>query len=143
MAKSSTMTSPANAGKLRGVADDAAVSNLTVVTDVHILHEQIAVAYYRLSFRSRAAADGDILADGVVVTNFAGSIFALELQILRFGRDAGTREYLVVVAETRAEVQRHAVQQFVVVANYHVFVNDAEGTDDVVVTKLCLGVNHC
>ena len=35
-----------------------------------------------------------------------------------------------------------AIQKLVVVTNDHVFVDDAEGTDEIVVTNLCLRGNH-
>ena len=70
------------AGKLRGVADDAAVANHAVVTDVHVLHQQVVAAHDGLSLRGRAAADGHILTDGVVVANLGRGVLALELQVL-------------------------------------------------------------
>ena len=129
--------------KLRRVADDASVADDAVVSDVHILHQQVAVAHDGLALRGGTTADGDILADGVVVANLAGGLFALELQILWFRRDAGTRENFVVIAQTGAEVERHAVQQLVVVANNHVLVNHTERPDDIVVTEFCLGIDNC
>ena len=129
--------------KLRGVADDTAVADHTVVADMHVLHQQVAVANDRLAFRGCTAADGDILTDGVVVANLTGGILALELQILGFCGDRGAWEYLVVIAETCAVVERYTVQQFVVVADDDVLVYHAEGTNDVAITELCLGVNHC
>ncbi len=130
-------------GKLRGVADDAAVADLAVVADVHILHQQVAIANDGLAFRGRTATDGDILADGVVVANLTGGFLALELQILRFRRDRGTGEYLIIIAEACTEVEGHAVQQFIVVTNDNVLVYHAERSDDIVVAQLCIRIDDC
>ena len=131
------------AGELRGVADDAAVADYAVVSHVHVLHQQVAVTHHGLALRGCAARDGDILTDGVVVADLTGGILALELQILRFGRDAGTREELVAVADAGTVVDRHAVEQLVVIAYHDVLVDDAERSDDIVVAQFCLWIDHC
>ena len=127
--------------KLRRVADDASVADDAVVSDVHILHQQVAVTYYRLTLRSSTATDGDVLANRIVIANFASGFLALELQILRLCRNRSTWENLVVVAQTGSKVERHAIQQLIVVANNHVFVNHTERADDIVVTQLGFWVN--
>ena len=127
--------------KLRRVADDASVADDAVVSDVHILHQQVAVTYYRLTLRSSTATDGDVLANRIVIANFASGFLALELQILRLCRNRCTWENLVVVAQTGSKVERHAIQQLIVVANNHVFVNHTERADDIVVTQLGFWVN--
>ena len=71
------------AGKLSGVADDTTITYLAVVSDVHILHQQIAVTYGGLTLRSSTTADGYVLADRVVIANLTCSLFALEFQVLR------------------------------------------------------------
>ena len=129
------------AGKLRGITDDTAIANLAVVTDVHILHQQVAVADNSLSLRSRTATDGDILANRVVVANLAGGLLALELQILGFGGDAGTWKELVIVAYAGTKMNGDIVQEFIVVADNNILIDDAEGTDNVVIANLCLRVN--
>ena len=128
-------------GKFRGVADDAAVADDTVMTDMHVLHQQIAIANHGLALRCCAAADGDVLANGVVVTYLAGRHLALELQVLGFRRDAGSREELVIVSDACPEMDGDIVQELVVVANDHVFVNHAERAYHVVVAKFGLRVN--
>ena len=130
-------------GELRGVADDTAVADHTVVADMHVLHQQVAVAYDGLALRGCTATDCDILTDGVVVADLAGRLLTLEFQVLGLRGDAGTWEDLVVVAQTGSEVKRHVIQQLIVVTNNHVFVNHAEWADDVVITQLCLWVNNC
>ena len=130
-------------GKLGGVADDASVANDAVVANVHVLHQQVTVAYNGLALRGGASADGDVLADGVVVANFTGGILALELQVLGLGGYAGTGEELVAVANACTIVDGDIIQELIVITNDNVLVDDAEGTDDVAVAELCLGVNHC
>ena len=97
------------AGKLGRVANNTTVANLAVMTDMHVLHQQIAVTNSRLALGGRTTADGYILADRVVVTNLASGLFTLKLQVLRLGGDGDTREDLVVVAETCSEVQRYTI----------------------------------
>jgi hypothetical protein len=67
----------------------------------------------------------------------------LELQILRFRGNRGTRKEFVVVADTGTVMNGYIVQKRIVVADDDILVYDAEGTDDVAIAELCLGVNHC
>ncbi len=122
------------AGNLRGIAYNAAVTDFAVMGDVHILHEQVAVAHDGLTFRSCASADGDILADAVVVANLACGLLAFELEVLGLGGDAGSGEELVPIADACAEMDGDAVQELVVVTDDNILIDDAEGADDVVVT---------
>ena len=110
--------------------------------DVHVLHQQVAIAHYGLALGSSAARDGNILTDRVVVANLTGGYLALELQILRLGRDTGTREELVAITDASTKVNGHVVQEFVVVAYHHVLVDDAEGTNDIVVAQFSLWVDN-
>ena len=110
---------------------------------VHILHQQVAIADNGLAFRGRATADGNIFTDGIVVTYLASSLFATELQVLRLRRNAATGEKLIARANASAEMDGDIVEEFVVVTDDNILVDDAEGTNDVAVAELCLGVNHC
>ena len=67
---------------------------------------------------------------------------SLELQILWLGRDAGTGEELVAVTNAGTEMDGYIVQEFVVVAYNHVLVDDAEGTNDIVVAQFSLWVDN-
>ena len=131
------------AGKLRGVADDAAVADDAVVSYMHVFHQQIAIADNSFSLRGSTATDGDILANGIVVTNLAGCFLTLELQVLRLGADRGAGEELVAVADTGTKMYRNVVQEFIVIANNNVLVYYAEGTDDVAVTQFGFRVYNC
>ena len=129
------------AGKFGGIADDEMVAQHTVVGHVHVLHEQIVAAHLGRSFGGCATRNGHILADAVVVANLAQSFLALELQILWLGRQAGTGEHLVAVADTGTEINRYTILKDVVVADDGVAVNIAERADDIVLTQLGLGMH--
>ena len=109
---------------------------------MHVLHQQVAVTDDSLPLRCRATADGDVLADGVVVANLAGRLLALELQVLRLGGDGSPREELIVIANAGSEVNGDIVQEPVVVSYDDVLVYHAEGAYHVVVAQFCLGVNN-
>ena len=53
------------------VGDDATAADHAVVAYVHVGHQQVAVADARGAGRGRAAADGDVFADVVVVADLA------------------------------------------------------------------------
>ena len=128
-------------GKLGGVADNATVAKFAVVGNVHVLHEEIVVAYYCFAFAGCATTDGDVLTDTIVVANLAGGLFATELEILRFGTDTCPGEELISVADSRTGVDGDTVKEIIIVTYYSVLVDLAEWPDDVVVAKFCLGLD--
>ena len=120
-------------GKLGGISDDDIVTKHTVVSHMHVFHQQVVAAYNSCAFRGCASGNGHILTDAVVVANFANRILTLKLQVLGLCGYAGSRKNLVAVANTRAIVDGDAVLEDVIVADYGVFVNITERTDHIVV----------
>ena len=120
-------------GKLGGVSDDAAITDDTVVSHMHVLHQQVTVANHRLALGSGSAANGYILADRIVVAYLAGSLFTLELQVLGLGGDGRAWEELVIVTDSCTIMYGDVIEQLVVVANDYVFVDDTERTNHVTV----------
>lgn len=114
-------------GKFRGVANDAAVTYHAIVSNVHVLHEQVVVTHDGSSLGSCSTRDSHILANRVVVANLASGDFALELQVLRLCGDAGTCQYLVAVADARPLIDGDAVLKHVVVADDDIAIDIAEG----------------
>ena len=129
------------AGKLGRVTDNQAAAQLTVVSHVNSLHQEVVAAYHGLALRGCTTRDSNVLTDAVVVAHFAGCHLALELQVLRLGRDASAWEEFIIVADTSAHVDGNAVLQYVVIAQNGVLVDIAERTDNVVVTEFCLWMN--
>ena len=111
--------------------------------NVHVLHQEVVVAYNRLALGSRASRDRYILADTVVVTNEALGVLTFKLQVLRLRGEAGTGKHLVVVAYPCTVVDGDAVVQYVVVAENGVLVDKTERTNNVVVAEFCIRINEC
>ena len=97
------------AGKLGRVTDNQAAAQLAVVSHVNGLHQEVVAAYYGLALRGSTTRDSNVLTDTVVVANLACCLLALELQILRLGRDAGTWEELIVVSDAGTYMDGDAV----------------------------------
>lgn len=129
------------AGKLGRVTDNQAAAQLAVVSHVNSLHQEVVAAYHGLALRGCTTRDSNVLTDAVVIAHLAGCHLALELQVLRLGRDAGAWEKFIIVADTSAHVDGNAVLQYVVIAQNGVLVDIAERTDNVVVTEFCLWMN--
>lgn len=79
-------------GKLGRVADNQAAAEHAVVSHVNGLHQEVVAAYYGLALRGCTTRDSNVLTDAVVIAHLAGCLLALELQVLRLGRDAGAWE---------------------------------------------------
>ena len=96
-------------GKLGRVADNQAAAEHAVVSHVNGLHQEVVAAYYGLALRGCTTRDCNVLTDTVVIANLACCLLALELQILRLGRDAGTWEELIVVSDAGTYMDGYAV----------------------------------
>ena len=96
-------------GKLGRVADNQAAAEHAVVSHVNGLHQEVVAAYYGLALRGCTTRDSNVLTDTVVIANLACCLLALELQILRLGRDAGTWEELIVVSDAGTYMDGDAV----------------------------------
>ena len=96
-------------GKLGRVADNQAAAKHAVVSHVNGLHQEVVAAYYGLALRGCTTRDSNVLTDTVVIANLACCLLALELQILRLGRDAGTWEELIVVSDAGTYMDGDAV----------------------------------
>ena len=91
------------------VADNQAAAKHAVVSHVNGLHQEVIAAYYGLALRGCTTRDSNVLTDTVVIANLACCLLALELQILRLGRDAGTWEELIVVSDAGTYMDGDAV----------------------------------
>ena len=102
VAKSSTDTWPPSVA-LR--SEDRVAADMAVVRDVHVVHEQVAVADRRpAAAAGRAAMDGDELAEDVALADLEPRRLAFVLQVLRRQPDRGERIDLGLVADRRVAV---------------------------------------
>lgn len=131
------------AGQFCAVANDAFIANDVVVGDVYPLHEQVAAAYHCLVLGSGTTVYGDILAEGVVVSNFRSCLLAMELQVLWNGSYDGTGEEFVTISYSCTVKYGDTVHQYVIVADYYILVDIAERANLTILSDLCFGVDEC
>ena len=67
---------------------------------MHTFHQQVVVTDNGSAFGSRTAIDGDIFTNGIVVTDFSGTLFSLKFQILRDSTDNSSRKNSISIADT-------------------------------------------
>ena len=125
------------------ITDDAATAQLTVVSHVHTLHEEVVASDNSLALWGSTTGNGYILTNTVVVANLAQRFFSTVFKVLWLGCYACSRKYLVVVSQAGTSVYCHTVLHYVVVADFYITVDVAERTDDVVIAKLCFGMYVC
>ena len=102
------------------VGDDAVAAHHAVVADMGVGHQQVVRSYARRARGGRAAADGDVFADVVVVADLAHGLLAGELQVLRQTRHRGGRVDLAAAAEARSVVDHGAGTDPAAVADHDV-----------------------
>src|SRR6185436_10375597 len=94
------------AGELNAVGEDGLAADLAVVRDVRIGHDPVLVCQPRDADVLRgAAADGDVLADGVVVADLDRSRLVGVLLVLRRRAERGEVEDLVALADPHRPVE--------------------------------------
>src|SRR5208282_1840719 len=86
----------------RSVREDGVVADHAVVRDVGVGHDQrVASDAGEATAARRPTADGDVLADHVVVTDLEPRRLALVFQVLRLDPDRSKGEDAIVVANAR------------------------------------------
>ena len=131
------------ASQLCAIANDDAIANDGVVSDMHAFHQQVIIAYNSTPLGSRATVDGYILTNLVVVAYFCRAFLSTELEVLWNGTDDGTREEDIAVADTSAIKHGYAVHKSVIVAYDNSLINIAEGTYLAILTYNGLGMYVC
>src|SRR5208283_5308834 len=118
------------AGQRGGVGQDAAVSDLAVVADVHVGHDEAAIPQAGDAAAARGPArDGDRLANGVIVAQLAARGLARVLQVLRRDADRGEGEDAVAAAEGEMAVEHDVGDELALLAEDDVRADGAERAD--------------
>ena len=118
------------ARKLTGVGEDGLAADLAVVREVHVGHHPILVAQARgPGILRRAAVDGDVFADRIVVANLDPGRLARVLLVLRRRADRGEMPDAVAPPDARMAVEHHvsadpaALPHFDVLADHRIRAN--------------------
>ena len=82
------------------VTYDTVITDKSVMSYMHTFHQQVVVTDNGSAFGSRTAIDGDIFTNGIVVTDFSGTLFSLKFQILRDSTDNSSRKNSISIADT-------------------------------------------
>ena len=128
------------AGKGGIVGKDAFAAHHTVVCNMDVGHEEVVGADDRAPRGGGAAVDGATFAYDVVVADFAGGVFAIEFQILRYGGNDGAGEDMAVFAYPCTGVDDHIGFDDSVVTDNHIFANGGEVAHLYVVAQDGFGV---
>ena len=123
------------------VGQHAMVADHAVVCHMDIGHQQVAVADDRLAAGGGAAVDGAAFAYDVVVADLHRGVFARELQVLRYGSNHRTGEYLAVLADACTGEDGHIGGYPSAVANLHILTDSGEIADRNVLAYLGIGMN--
>src|SRR5262249_34327954 len=112
--------------ELRAVRDEDAVANVAIMREVHVRHDEAALADARLERRRGAAIDGRVLAHRTALADFDEGLLTLELEILRIAAedrtaaDADAWPEVHVALEDRTERERAAIADDAAVADVRV-----------------------
>src|SRR6266478_84228 len=125
-----------------GVGHDDMASNLAIMSDVSVGHDQVMVADLRepAAFY-RAAIDGNELANLVVIADFQARRFARVRDVLRRQADRREREESIVDADLRRSFHGDVRHQVAALAQFDPRPNYAVGSDLAGGVNLGFGVN--
>ena len=119
---------------LGGVPDDGAIVHHTIMSNVRVFHYQVVRANSSACLAGSAPANGNRLAEAVIVAIDTQRVLTLIFQILWFSTDAPTGKEFIVISYACTTVYGNTVVKLVVVANDNIPVNYTEGTNDVIVS---------
>src|SRR5207245_8359242 len=111
-------------------------SKPTIVSNVRTVDEEIVIADHRSRVVGPAAMDGHVLADSIVVADVQHSARIVDLKMLSFAADDGRFANLVIAAESRSRLDDSPRFELAIVANDGSRLNNTEGPDDYIATKL-------
>ena len=127
------------ASELASVGDDDVIAEDAIVTNVAVGHDEVATSDDGLVSRSCAPVDCGALADAVVVANLAGSLLAVELEVLRDAANNSVLENTIVLAHAGTPADGCSVHDFATVSNDDVRLNCGERSNFDTVSDLRIG----
>ena len=98
------------------ITDDAATAQLTVVSHVYTFHQEVIAAHNGLALRGSATRDGYVLTDTIVVAHLADGFLATEFEILWLGRDAGTWEKFITIADACTYMYCYTILKYIIIS---------------------------
>ena len=126
----------------RPVGEDATAADDAIVGDMAIGHQKVVVAQYGLHRVGRAAMDGHLFAEDIVVADFQRGRFVIVLEVLRTFAQDGAGEDLVPPAHCHGAEEKGARANHAIVADGHRAVDHCQGADLDVFAELRLGRDH-
>src|SRR5713226_1229336 len=106
------------------VHEQSVIADVAIVPDVRRRQKEIPVADGRFSTAAdRAAADGDVLAKRVPVTNLEFGLFTLKPEILRVAADRAKGVKNIIAANFRVSLHHRVRMQHATLAELDVFAN--------------------
>ena len=132
------------AGEDDVVGEGGVVTDDAVVREVDVGHDPVAVAEDGLAdVLHRAAVEGNELADGVVVADFEGGVFAAVFFILRDSAERSEGEDVVVFADARRPFDNDMRRDGGAASDLYARADDAVGADADVAIEFGFGINEC
>src|SRR5688500_10415494 len=122
--------------QLRGVRDDHAVSDVAVVREVHVRHQEAPLPDGRLERLGGAAIDRRVLADTGAVADLDPRLLALELQVLGVSAKHRADPYDDVRAEPNVLFQHGTGLDRAPIADHAAVADDGVRADGHVVPEL-------
>src|SRR5713226_7030870 len=111
-------------GESRAVHEQSVIADVAIVPDVRRRQKEISVADGRFSAAADgAAADGDILAKRVPVTDLEFGLFTLKPEILRVAADRAKGVKNIIAANFRGSLHHRVRMQHATLAELDVFAN--------------------
>ena len=126
---------------LNRIAHDDIVADIAVVSYVAIGHDHTVLANLGDKLGGSTAMHGNTFVQLGTVANLYGSIFALELEVLRYGGNTSTGEDVDILSDTSTGEYGDTVLEDGAITNHGVGIDTAEGADLDVFANLCAFFN--
>ena len=130
------------AGHLNGIRHHDAVTKLTVVTQVAIGHQQVAIPNHRAFAFLGGAIDGDAFTNRVAVADHHLRRSTSVFEVLRFQAEASPRENTIVATQAESSIEHDIGPDPAVRADRHLWAHDRARSDDNTRGQFSLGIHH-
>ena len=116
-------------GQHRVVDDDHVIADPTIVRDMGVDHDQIAIADRGRDFGSQATMDGGVFADHIAAADDQSADFVAGTQVLGTSAQHGTLADFIVTSQPGIRFNDDSGRQSTAVADLDSVLDDAERAD--------------
>ena len=129
--------------QLTGIGDDTIITDLTVMSDMGISHNQTIIPDFSNSLSSSAPINSHTFADSRIISDFYNGLFTSEFQILGYSSDHCSRKNFTILTDMGTFQNSYIRSDPRTFFYHHIFINRHKGFYHHIISNLSFRMNIC